>query len=99
MEVLAIVAFKQPVTRAEVEKIRGVSSERLMAVLLQQDLIADLGRKGQPGQTYFVRYVALFLECLGIDSIEDLAQHMPVSEGERTEGGEADERTVTEGNE
>ena len=99
MEVLAIVAFKQPVTRAEVEKIRGVSSERLMAVLLQQDLIADLGRKDSPGRPILYGTSPYFLECLGIDSIEDLAQHMPVSEGERTEGGEADERTVTEGNE
>lgn len=70
-----------------------------MAVLLQQDLIADLGRKDSPGRPILYGTSPYFLECLGIDSIEDLAQHMPASEGERTEGGEANERTVTEGNE
>ena len=50
LEVLSIIAFKQPVTRAEIEKIRGVSSERIIYTLMQQGLIVDLGRKDTPGR-------------------------------------------------
>ena len=109
MEVLAIIAFKQPVTRADVEKIRGVSSERLISALLQQNLIADLGRKDSPGRPILYGTSPYFLECLGIDSVDDLAERMPKEvepEGEITESGalppdeeEHDDRTFTEDNE
>ena len=55
LEVLAIVAFKQPVTRADIEKLRGVSSERILSSLLQQGLIVDLGRTAD-----HVRHVGIF---------------------------------------
>ena len=49
LEVLSIVAFKQPITRAEIEKLRGVSSERVLTSLVQQGLVVELGRKDSPG--------------------------------------------------
>lgn len=77
LEVLAIVAFKQPVTRADIEKLRGVSSERILSSLLQQGLIVDLGRKDSPGRPIMYGTSAYFLECMGMDSLEELAGHMP----------------------
>ena len=96
-------------TRADVEKIRGVSSERLIAALLQQNLIVDLGRKDSPGRPILYGTSPYFLECLGIDSVDDLAERMPKEvepEGEITESGalppdeeEHDDRTLTKDNE
>jgi segregation and condensation protein B len=80
LEVLAVIAFKQPVTRAEVEKIRGVSSERIIYSLMQQDLIIDLGRKDSPGRPIIYGTSPYFLECLGMNSLDELAEQVPVKE-------------------
>ena len=77
LEVLAIVAFKQPITRAEIEKLRGVSSERVLTSLVQQGLVVELGRKDSPGRPILYGTSAYFLECIGMDSLADLAGHMP----------------------
>lgn len=77
LEVLAIVAFKQPVTRADIEKLRGVSSERILSTLLQQGLIADLGRKDSPGRPILYGTSAYFLECIGMNSLDELAESLP----------------------
>ena len=106
MEVLAIIAFRQPVTRADIEKMRGVSSERSIQNLLQQGLIVDLGRKESPGRPILYGTSPYFLECLGIDSLEELAAHVPAPETEavltdagRREGGEDHGGTVAESDE
>lgn len=93
LEVLAIVAFKQPITRAEIEKLRGVSSERVLSSLVQQGLVVDLGRKDSPGRPILYGTSAYFLECIGLDSLADLAGHVP----EITE--KLDGRTTAESNE
>ena len=108
LEVLAIIAFKQPVTRAEIEKIRGVSSERLIASLLQQGLIQDLGRKDSPGRPILYGTSAYFLECMGVDSLSELAEKMPQElqpqAGTETQTAttltteEQDERTIAKSN-
>lgn len=82
LEVLAIVAFKQPVTRADIEKLRGVSSERVLATLVQQGLVVELGRKDSPGRPILYGTSAYFLECIGMDSLSDLAGHVPVAVSE-----------------
>ena len=82
LEVLAIVAFKQPITRAEIEKLRGVSSERILTSLVQQGLVIDLGRKDSPGRPILYGTSAYFLECIGMDSPADLAAHVPESSTE-----------------
>lgn len=79
LEVLAIVAFKQPITRAEIEKLRGVSSERILASLVQQGLVIDLGRRESLGRPILYGTSAYFLECIGMDSLADLAAHIPES--------------------
>ena len=80
LEVLSIIAFKQPVTRADIEKIRGVSSERIVNTLLQQGLIVDLGRKDSPGRPILYGTSPYFLECLGVDSLDELAGQIPAAE-------------------
>ena len=95
LEVLAIIAFKQPVTRADIEKLRGVSSERVLTSLVQQGLVVDLGRKDSPGRPILYGTSAYFLECIGMDSLADLAGRLSV---DTTEDG-FDGRTVAESNE
>lgn len=93
LEVLAIVAFKQPLTRAEIEKLRGVSSERVLSSLVQQGLVVDLGRRESPGRPILYGTSAYFLECIGMDSLADLAGQVP----EITE--KIDGRTTAKSNE
>lgn len=95
LEVLAIVAFKQPITRAEIEKLRGVSSERVLTSLVQQGLVVELGRKDSPGRPILYGTSAYFLECIGMDSLAGLAGHMPADITEDATDG----RTVTESDE
>lgn len=95
LEVLSIVAFKQPITRAEIEKLRGVSSERVLTSLVQQGLVVELGRKDSPGRPILYGTSAYFLECIGMDSLADLADHMPADITEDATDG----RTVTESDE
>jgi segregation and condensation protein B len=63
LETLAIIAYKQPVTRAEVESVRGVNVGGVLKTLLEKDLIRIRGRKDVPGK---------FLEIFGLNSLEDL---------------------------
>lgn len=95
LEVLSIVAFKQPITRAEIEKLRGVSSERVLTSLVQQGLVVELGRKDSPGRPILYGTSAYFLECIGMDSLADLVGHMPADITEDATDG----RTVTESDE
>ncbi len=95
LEVLAIVAFKQPITRAEIEKLRGVSSERVLNSLVQQGLIVELGRRDSPGRPILYGTSAYFLECIGMDSLADLAGAIPAEITEDADDG----RTVTESDE
>lgn len=74
LEVLAIVAFKQPITRAEIEKLRGVSSERVLNTLMQEELVCELGRKESPGRPIMYGTTAYFLECMGMDTLADLQE-------------------------
>ncbi|MDU3112983.1 MAG: SMC-Scp complex subunit ScpB, partial [Megasphaera sp.] len=89
------VAFKQPVTRADIEKLRGVSSERALTSLVQQGLVVDLGRKDSPGRPILYGTSAYFLECIGMDSLADLAGRLSVDTTEDGPNG----RTVAESNE
>lgn len=55
LETLAVIAMKEPVTRAEIEKIRGVSAGRILAALLEKELVEERGAAGGAGTAYFVR--------------------------------------------
>lgn len=72
LETLAIVAYKQPVTRSEVEKIRGVGVDAMFLRLVEKELIYEVGRKEVPGRPILYGTSPQFLLNLGIDSIDDL---------------------------
>src|SRR5665213_3932884 len=69
---LAIIAYKQPVGRAEVEVIRGVNSDGTIAHLLNKGLIKITGRKEVPGRPFLYGTTKEFLEYFGLKSLEDL---------------------------
>ena len=72
LETLAIVAYKQPLTRAEVENIRGVKSEKSLATLLEKGLIKELGRKEAIGKPIIYGTTPFFLQYFGLKDLTDL---------------------------
>ena len=72
METLSIIAFKQPVTRAEVENIRGVNSDFAISKLVSFDLVQEVGRKDAPGRPLLFGTTEQFLRSFGISSLTDL---------------------------
>jgi segregation and condensation protein B len=72
LETLAIIAYKQPITRVEIEKIRGVGVEHVLRVLLEYELIRISGRKDVPGRPVLYGTTKSFLKFFGILSLQDL---------------------------
>lgn len=72
LETLAIVAYRQPVTRPEVEGIRGVNCDHVMRSLLDQGLIEERGRADTPGRPAIYGTTMGFLEVLGLRSLDEL---------------------------
>ena len=72
LETLAIVAYKQPISRAQVAAIRGVNADGVIRVLQSRGYVEPVGRDGGPGQAVLFGTTQLFLERLGIDSTGDL---------------------------
>ncbi|MBR4598400.1 MAG: SMC-Scp complex subunit ScpB [Opitutales bacterium] len=72
LETLAIIAYRQPVTRAEIEAIRGVNADSAIARLSDRDLIQITGRADLPGRPLQYGTTAAFLEFIGATSIEEL---------------------------
>ena len=72
LETLAIVAYKQPVSRAQVSAIRGVNVDGVMRTLQQRGYVEEVARDPGPGQAVLYGTSRLFLEKLGLDSLDDL---------------------------
>jgi segregation and condensation protein B len=72
LETLAVVAYKQPVSRSQVSAIRGVNVEGVMRMLVARGYVQAVGRDEGPGQPILYGTTSMFLERLGLDSIEDL---------------------------
>jgi segregation and condensation protein B len=72
LEVLAIVAYRQPVSRSQISDIRGVDSDGVVKTLLQRGLLVEQGRDRTPGSPVLFTVSDLVLERLGLRSIEDL---------------------------
>ncbi|HUP85859.1 MAG TPA: SMC-Scp complex subunit ScpB [Acidimicrobiales bacterium] len=72
LETLSIVAYKQPVSRAQVSAIRGVNVDGVMRTLQQRGYVDEVGRDPGPGQAVLYGTTTLFLEKLGLDSLEQL---------------------------
>ncbi len=72
LETLSIIAYKQPITRLEVEKIRGVSCAHAVNKLMEYNLVCELGRLDAPGRPLLFGTTEEFLRCFGVQSIEEL---------------------------
>ena len=74
LEVLAIIAYYQPTTRAYVDQIRGVDSAYTVGLLLERDLIEECGRLAVPGRPILYRTTTTFLRSFGLSSLEELPE-------------------------
>ena len=81
LETLAIIAYKQPITRVEIESIRGVQVTHIIKVLLENKLVRFMGKKESPGKPMLYGTTDNFLKYFGLLSIKDLP---PISEFEKT---------------
>lgn len=90
LETLSIIAYKQPVTRAEIEKIRGVSSDHAVSKLVEYNLVRELGRLDAPGRPLLFGTTEEFLRSFGVHSIEELPVLSPVQIEEFKQEAEAE---------
>ncbi len=81
LETLSIIAYKQPVTKLEVEKIRGVKSDHAVNKLVEYDLVCEVGRMDAPGRPLLFGTTEEFLRRFGIQSVDEL----PVMNPEQVE--------------
>lgn len=86
LETLAIIAYKQPIVRAEIEQIRGVESSGVLRTLLEQKLIRIIGRKDLPGRPMMYATSRIFLQRFGLRDIRDLPRLREFKELVQTEG-------------
>jgi len=89
LETLAIIAYKQPITRSEIEFIRGVNVDYIVNSLLEKDLIMIKGRANSPGRPIIYGTTDNFLKILGLNSLEDLPKLKEINEilkNEKIEG-------------
>ena len=96
METLAVVAYKQPVTRAEVEQVRGVKCDYSLQSLMNKGLIKEMGRKDTIGRPILFGTTDEFLSHFGLEGLEYLPP-LPeaVTEGEETEGEQIIENQIS----
>ena len=81
LEVLAVIAYYQPVTRAYVDQIRGVDSAYTVGLLLERELIEECGRLPVPGRPILYRTTKTFLRSFGLSSLEELPE-LPAASSE-----------------
>lgn len=72
LETLSIIAYKQPVTKLEIEKIRGVSSDHVVNRLVEFDLVCEVGRLDAPGRPMLFGTTEEFLRVFGVQSVDEL---------------------------
>lgn len=74
LETLAIVAYKQPVTRAEIEEIRGVGADMMIRKLLARSLIKECGRSDAPGKPFLYEVTEEFMDSFKLESLKELPE-------------------------
>jgi len=77
LEILAVISYEQPVTRARVDELRQVNSEGPIRTLLDKRIITVAGRADTPGRPFLYRTTDYFLEVFGLDSLDDLPPRPP----------------------
>ena len=78
LETLSIIAYKQPVTKLDIEKIRGVNCDHAVNRLVEFDLVKELGRLDAPGRPLLFGTTEQFLRSFGVKSLEELPEINPV---------------------
>ena len=78
LETLSIIAYKQPITKAEIEKIRGVKSDHAVNKLVEYNLVKELGRLDAPGRPILFGTTEEFLRTFGVQGLEELPAVDPV---------------------
>ena len=96
METLSIIAYKQPVTKMEIEKIRGVKSDHAVNKLVEYELVTELGRKDAPGRPILFGTSENFLRHFGVDEVGDLPQIDPLKKADMESEAEAEALAVLE---
>ena len=74
LEVLAIIAYNQPITRVEIDTMRGVSSNHIIRKLVAKGLIKEAGKSKMPGRPNLYRTTSEFLDCFGLSSLNELPE-------------------------
>ena len=74
LEVLAIIAYNEPITRVEIDEIRGIASSYVIKKLLSKDLIKVAGKSDLPGHPNLYKTTKEFLDCFGLSSLSDLPE-------------------------
>ncbi|NLB19121.1 MAG: SMC-Scp complex subunit ScpB [Syntrophomonadaceae bacterium] len=87
LETLAIIAYRQPLTRPEMEAVRGVRVDRVLQSLLKRGLIQEVGHKAAPGRPMMYGTTHEFLKTFGLASLEELPQSQELSGDEQVTGG------------
>ena len=94
LETLSIIAYKQPVTKSEIDKIRGVSSGHAVNKLVDYNLVEEVGRLDAPGRPMLFGTTEDFLRSFGVSSIEELPQLNPVQIEEFKQEAEAEAEEI-----
>ena len=100
LETLAIVAYRQPITRPEIDEIRGVDSGSTLKVLLDRELIRILGKKEEPGRPLLYGTTKEFLEFFNLSDLRELPtlrEFHELTEESAARGRGLDERRVEDG--
>ena len=82
LEVLAIIAYNEPITRIEIDEIRGISSAYIVKKLLSKDLIKVVGKSELPGKPNLYRTTRVFLDFFGLASLNDLPEMVNIENSE-----------------
>jgi len=72
LETLAVIAYRQPISRAEIESVRGVAVDGVVATLMERKVIAIAGRSEQPGRPLLYETTPIFLELFGLKNLDEL---------------------------
>lgn len=90
LETLSIIAYKQPITKVEIEKIRGVSCDHAVNKLVEYNLVCELGRLDAPGRPLLFGTTEEFLRSFGVQSVDELPVLNPVQVEEFKQEAEAE---------
>lgn len=96
LETLSIIAYKQPVTKLDIEKIRGVNCDFSVSRLVEYDLVQEVGRLDAPGRPMLFGTTQQFLRSFGVKNISELPELNPVQMEEFREQAEAEARQTVD---